>query len=395
MAVIGASRDPESIGGRLLANLLAGDFTGPVYPVNPKATVVRSMRAYASVLDIEDRVDLAVIVVPAPFVMEAVRQCAAKGVKGLVVISAGFSETGEDGRRLEQELLALVRAHSMRMIGPNCMGVVNTDPAVRLDAQFGPVVAGRGNVAMSSQSGALGIAILDHATRIGLGISSFVSVGNKADVSGNDLLLYWEDDPATDVILLYLESFGNPRRFARIARRIARKKPIVAVKSGRTAAGARAAGSHTGSLASRDVAVDALFRQAGVIRTDTLGELFDVTAVLANQPLPAGRRVAVVSNAGGPAILAVDTLESLGLSVPELSEGAQGDAARQPEQRRLGGQPGRHDRRCRAGGVPGLVGGGAGLGRGRRRAGDLHPDVGARRRPGRRRHRRNRGAPSR
>jgi acetyl coenzyme A synthetase (ADP forming)-like protein len=321
VAVIGASRDPESIGGRLLANLLAGDFTGPVYPVNPKATVVRSMRAYASVLDIEDRVDLAVIVVPAPFVMEAVRQCAAKGVKGLVVISAGFSETGEDGRRLEQELLTLVRAHSMRMIGPNCMGVVNTDPAVRLDAQFGPVAAGRGNVAMSSQSGALGIAILDHATRIGLGISSFVSVGNKADVSGNDLLLYWEDDPATDVILLYLESFGNPRRFARIARRIARKKPIVAVKSGRTAAGARAAGSHTGSLASRDVAVDALFRQAGVIRTDTLGELFDVTAVLANQPLPAGRRVAVVSNAGGPAILAVDTLESLGLSVPELSEG--------------------------------------------------------------------------
>ena len=320
VAVIGASRDPESIGGRLLANLLARDFTGPVYPVNPKATVVRSMRAYPTVLDIEDRVDLAVIVVPAPFVMEAARQCAEKGVKGLVVISAGFSETGEDGRRLEQELLTLVRAHSMRMIGPNCMGVINTDPAVRLDAQFGPVVAGRGNVAMSSQSGALGIAILDHATRIGIGISSFVSVGNKADVSGNDLLLYWEDDPATDVIVLYLESFGNPRRFARIARRIARKKPIVAVKSGRTAAGARAAGSHTGSLASRDVAVDALFRQAGVIRTDTLGELFDVTAVLANQPLPAGRRVAVVSNAGGPAILAVDTLESLGLEVPELSE---------------------------------------------------------------------------
>lgn len=323
VAVIGASRDAGSIGGRLLANLLRGDFTGPVYAVNPRATVVRSMPAYASVLDVPNRVDLAIIVVPARYVMDAVSQCAEKGVKGVVVISSGFSETGPDGRAREEELLQLVRAHGMRMIGPNCMGVVNTDPAVRLDAQFGPVVARRGNVAMSSQSGALGIAILDHATRMNIGLSSFVSVGNKADVSGNDLLLYWEDDPATDVILLYLESFGNPRRFARIARRIGKKKPIVAVKSGRSAAGARAAGSHTGSLASLDVAVDALFRQAGVVRTDTLAELFDVTAVLANQPLPAGRRVAIVSNAGGPAILAVDTLEAHRLQVVEFSAALQ------------------------------------------------------------------------
>ncbi len=319
VAVIGASRDAESIGGRLINNLLSGDFTGPVYPVNPRADVIRSMVAYSSILDCPSPVDLAFIVVPAPHVIKVVEECAQKGVRGIVVISAGFSETGAEGAAAEGRLLEIARSHSMRMVGPNCMGLVNTDPAVRLDGQFGPVRPDPGNVAMSSQSGALGIAILDYATRLNIGISSFVSVGNKADVSGNDLLLYWEDDPATDVILLYLESFGNPRRFARIARRIARKKPIVAVKSGRTEAGARAASSHTGSLASLDIAVDALFRQAGVIRTETLAELFDVTALLANQPAPKGRRVGLVTNAGGPGILAVDALESSGLEVVEFS----------------------------------------------------------------------------
>ena len=323
IAVIGASRDSASIGGRLMANLLSGDFTGPVYPVNPKAEVVRSMLAYKSVLDCPTVVDLAFVVVPAKHVIPVVEQCAAKGVKGVVVISAGFSETGADGAVLEDRLLEVVREHSIRMVGPNCMGLVNTDPAVQLDGQFGPVRPKRGNVAMSSQSGALGIAILDYATKLNIGISSFVSVGNKADVSGNDLLLYWEDDPATDVILLYLESFGNGRRFARIARRIGHKKPIVAVKSGRTTAGARAASSHTGSLASLDIAVDALFRQSGVIRTATLSQLFDATALLANQPLPKGRRVGIVSNAGGPAILAVDALESRNMQVVEFSEGLQ------------------------------------------------------------------------
>jgi len=323
IAVIGASRDPASIGGRLMANLLSGDFTGPVYPVNPKAEVVRSMLAYKSVLDCPTVVDLAFVVVPARHVIPVVEQCAEKGVKGIVVISAGFAETGGDGTVLEDRLLEVVREHSIRMVGPNCMGLVNTDPAVRLDGQFGPVRPARGNVAMSSQSGALGIAILDYATKLNIGISSFVSVGNKADVSGNDLLLYWEDDPATDVILLYLESFGNPRRFARIARRIGQRKPIVAVKSGRTSAGARAASSHTGSLASLDIAVDALFHQSGVIRTATLSQLFDVTTLLANQPLPLGRRVGIVSNAGGPAILAVDALESHSLAVVEFSSGLQ------------------------------------------------------------------------
>ncbi len=320
VAVIGASRNPASIGGRLFRNLLKGEFTGPVFPINPKASVVRSVKAYKSVLDVPDSIDLAFISVPAEFVVGVAKECAEKGVKGLVVITAGFGETGAAGRVLEQELLDIVRSSGMRMVGPNCMGILNTDPVVSIDGQFGPISPPRGNVAMSSQSGALGIAILDYAKRLNIGISSFVSVGNKADVSGNDLLLFWEDDPSTDVILLYLESFGNPHRFSRLARRIARKKPIVVVKSGRSAAGARAASSHTGSLASSDTAVDALFRQAGVIRLDTLESMFDVTSLLANQPLPKGRRVGVLTNAGGPAILAVDALEAQGLDVVEFSD---------------------------------------------------------------------------
>jgi acetyl coenzyme A synthetase (ADP forming)-like protein len=319
VAVIGASRDPASIGGRLFNNLINGDFTGPVFPVNPKADVVRSVKAYHSVLDVPGRVDLAFIVVPARFVNAVVAECVEKGVRGLVVISAGFSETGDEGRRLEAELMETVRDGGMRMVGPNCMGLINMDPAVSLNGQFGPLSPPRGNVAMSSQSGALGIAILDYATELNIGISTFISIGNQPDVSGDDLLLYWESDPATDVILLYMESFGNPRRFGRAARRIAKKKPIVAVKSGRTAAGARAASSHTGSLASVDAAVDSLFRQAGVIRTDTLTQLFDVTSLVANQPLPKGRRVGIVTNAGGPGILAVDALEANGLQVVEFS----------------------------------------------------------------------------
>jgi acetate---CoA ligase (ADP-forming) len=320
VAVIGASRNRASIGGRLFNNMINADYNGPVYPVNPKTSIIRSIPTFASVRDIPGPVDLAFVVVPGPAVVDVVRECAEKGVRGVCVISAGFSETGAKGAELERELLHAVRDAGMRMVGPNCMGLLNTDPAVNLDGQFGPVVPPQGNVAMSSQSGALGLAILDYANELGIGISTFVSVGNKADVSGNDLLLFWEDDPNTDVILLYLESFGNPRRFGRIARRIGKRKPIVAVKSGRTTAGARAASSHTGSLASLDVAVDALFRQAGVVRVDTLEELFDVTSLLANQAVPAGRRVGLVTNAGGPAILAVDALESNGLEVPPLSD---------------------------------------------------------------------------
>jgi acetyl coenzyme A synthetase (ADP forming)-like protein len=321
VAVIGASNNPESIGGRLFNNLLGAGFSGPLYPINPNAKVVRSVKAYPTVLDVPDEIDLAYVVVPSPLVIEVARHCAHKGVRGLVVISAGFSEVGPAGAALETELLELVRDSGMRMVGPNCMGLLNTADEVRLNGTFAPVYPPAGNVAMSSQSGALGIAILDYAARSDIGISQFVSVGNKADVSGNDLLLAWEDDPQTDVITLYLESFGNPRKFSRIARRIGRRKPIIAVKSGRTTAGSRAASSHTGALASSDVAVNALFRQAGVIRVDTIEELFAAASLLASQPVPDGRRVGIVTNAGGPGILAADALEANGLLIPELSPG--------------------------------------------------------------------------
>ena len=320
VAVIGASRDPASIGGQLFANLLGTGFAGPVYPVNPTASVVRSVRAYPSIAEVPEQVDLAFIVTPAKYVIEVVRECASAGVKAVVVISAGFAETGEEGRASEQELVETVRAAGMRMVGPNCMGLVNTDPEVRLNGQFGPIFPIDGNVAMSSQSGALGLAIIQQAAELGIGISSFVSVGNKADVGGNDLLLFWEDDPATDVILLYLESFGNPRRFGRLARRVGRKKPIIAVKSGRSAAGARAAASHTGSMANVEVAVEALFQNAGVIRAESLPDMFDLATLMAHQPVPAGRRVAVLTNAGGLGILCADALSAHGLDIPELSE---------------------------------------------------------------------------
>lgn len=323
IAVIGASTRSGAIGNTLFRNLLHSGFGGAVYPINPNAAVVNSVRAYPSVTDVPDEVDLAIIAVPSGAALQAARECAEKGVRGLVVVTAGFSEVGGDGDSLEAELLEIVRHGGMRMVGPNCMGILNTSPSISMNGTFAPIYPPAGNIAMSSQSGALGIAILEYASRNGLGISQFVSVGNKADVSGNDLLLHWEDDPATDVILLYLESFGNPRRFARIAKRVARKKPIVAVKSGRTSAGSRAASSHTGALASLDVAVDALFEQSGVIRTETLEEMFAVGALLANQPIPKGRRVGIVTNAGGPGILAADAMESRGLELPELSEALQ------------------------------------------------------------------------
>ena len=323
IAVIGASTREGSIGNTLFRNLLNTGYTGTLYPVNPRTQVVNAVRAYPSIVDVPDTVDLAFIVVPAAQVLDVVRECDVAGVRGVVVISAGFSEIGGDGVDIEAELLDLVRNAGMRMVGPNCMGLLNTAPAVNLNGTFAPVYPPPGNVAMSSQSGALGIAILQYALRTGLGISQFVSVGNKADVSGNDLLMAWEDDPQTDVILLYLESFGSPRRFARIAPRVARKKPIVAVKSGRTTTGSRAASSHTGALASLDVAVDALFRQTGVIRVDTLEELFAVGSLLSTQPVPKGRRVGVVTNAGGPGILAADALEANGLNIPELSDATQ------------------------------------------------------------------------
>jgi acetate---CoA ligase (ADP-forming) len=320
MAVVGASRDLTSIGYKLLEAPIMNRFQGPVYPVNPQAPVVGSIRAYPSVRELPEPVDLAMIAVPRDAVLPVVDDCAERGVKALVVITAGFAEVSAEGRELQQQLVEKVRGYGMRMVGPNCLGLLNTDPTVQLNASFSPEFPPPGRIAMSSQSGALGLAILALARRLQLGLSTFVSVGNKADVSGNDLLQYWEEDDQTDVILLYLESFGNPRRFSRIARRVSRRKPIIAVKSGRTRAGRRAAGSHTAALAADDVAVDALFRQTGVIRADTLAEMFDLATTIGSQPLPQGRRVVIVTNAGGPGILCADTCEAGGLRVPELSD---------------------------------------------------------------------------
>ncbi len=319
VAVIGASRERGKIGAEILHNVLSAGFRGTIFPINPSASEIEGVPCYARLADVPGPVDVAIISVPAAAVPAAIDDCAAKGVKGVVVITAGFSETGEEGRRREAALLEKIRDAGMRMVGPNCMGLVNTNPAVSLNATFAPTYPPEGRVALSSQSGALGLALLDYAARLNLGISTFVSVGNKADVSSNDLVQYWAEDPRTDVILLYLESFGSPGVFARIARRVARRKPIVAVKAGRSRAGARAASSHTGALAESDAVVDALFRQAGVIRTGTLEELFDVAALLAHQPVPGGRRVAIVTNAGGPGILAADACEAQGLELPALS----------------------------------------------------------------------------
>jgi acetyl coenzyme A synthetase (ADP forming)-like protein len=320
IAVIGAGRKRGGIGAEVFHNLVAAGFQGVVYPVNKHAGVVGSVAAYPSITEIPGDVELAILVVPAEDVPAVVDDCIKKGVHGIVVISSGFAETGAEGRSREAYLLERVRDAGVRLIGPNCMGIINTDPAVALNATFSPVYPPEGRIAMSTQSGALGLAILDYARRLNLGISTFVSVGNKADVSSNDLIQYWADDPRTDVILLYLESFGNPRKFGRIAKRIARAKPIVVVKSGRSRAGARAASSHTGALASTDAVASALFRQAGIIRTDTFEELFDVANLLAHQPVPGGNRVAILTNAGGPGILAADACESHGLELPTLGD---------------------------------------------------------------------------
>jgi acetate---CoA ligase (ADP-forming) len=320
VAVIGASRDPQSIGYRIVEALAGNRFRGAIYPVNPKAATIAGLTTFSSVVAIPDAVDLAVVVVPRDAVLPALTDCAGKGIRSVIVISSGFAETGPEGKQAQDRLLEAIRQQGMRMIGPNCFGLLNTDPAIRLNATFTSAFPPSGRMAMATQSGALGLAILAAAYRLRLGVSSFVSVGNKADVSTNDLLQYWEDDPSTDLILLYLESFGNPRRFARIARRVARRKPIVAIKSGRSLAGRRAASSHTAALASSEVAVDTLFQQSGVIRADTLDELFTLARGLSDQPMPKGKRIGIITNAGGPAILCTDACEAGGLSVPELSK---------------------------------------------------------------------------
>jgi acetyl coenzyme A synthetase (ADP forming)-like protein len=316
VAVAGASRNPLSIGRKIFDNLAAGGFPGPVYPVNPAAEAIGATPAYHRVADLPDGVDLLVVAVPAAAVESVLEEAGQRRIPMAVIITAGFAEVGEDGRDLQERIVGMARRTGLRLVGPNCLGIVNTAATVRLNASFLPFMPSPGPIAMASQSGALGLAMLAYAEEHQLGISSFVSVGNKADVSTNDLLQHWEDDPATRVIVLYLESFGNPRRFARLARRVGRKKPVLLVKAARTAAGGRAAASHTAALLSSEAAVDALVAETGLVRADTLEELFEAAQILSRQPLPPGPRVAVITNGGGPGILAADALSTGGLETP-------------------------------------------------------------------------------
>ncbi len=315
VAVVGASRDPARVGHRVLRNLVDGGFPGPIYPVNPRAAEVCGLPAYPGIASLPGPAELAVIAVPASAVLGVARECARHRVRALVVLTAGFAEAG--GREAERELLRVCREAGMRLIGPNCLGVVNT--AARLHAGFLPGRPAAGPLGLMSQSGAVAAALVERAGLVGLGVSSFASVGNKADVSGNDLLEYWEDDPATRVIALYLESFGNPRRFGRIAARISARKPIIVVKSGRTTSGSRAVRSHTAAAATPDVAVDTLLRACGAIREDSVQDLLDTARLLAFQPLPDGPRVVIVGNSGGPQAMTADACERAGLVVPDLS----------------------------------------------------------------------------
>ena len=302
VAVVGASRDPSNIGHAVFRNLLDGGFTGPVYPVNREAVSVASVAAWPSLVDVPDVVDLAIVATPAAEVPDVVEQCVAKRVAGIVIVSTGFAETGEEGLAVERKIVERARGAGIRVVGPGSMGIVNTDPAVGLSAVIGgtPVLPGR--VAILSQSGALGVGLLRWASRIGLGVSSFVAVGNKADVSGNDALQHWEDDDRTDVVLLYLESFGNPRKFTRVVRRVTSRKPVLAVRAG------------------TDPTVEALFRQTGVLRVDSVERLFEAASVLATQPLPKGRSVAVVASSGGPGLLTTTALRAAGMDVVSTVE---------------------------------------------------------------------------
>lgn len=320
VAVVGASRDPRRLGHLLFRHVLESGFTGTAYPVNPSAHAIAAVRAYARVSDVPERIDLALLAVPAREILQTVEDCIGAGVRAVAILSAGFSDRGETD--LEREVTARLRGAGVRLLGPNCLGLLTTQSDAPLNASFAPVLPLRGHLAIASQSGALGIAVLDYASRIGVGVSSFASLGNKADVSGNDVLQYWEDDPDTQMIALYLESFGNPRKFSRIARRIAPRKPILVVKSARTPAGAAVSEARP-AAAGGDQSFEALFRQSGIIRADTLEELFDAAALLDAQPLPMGQRVAVLTNSAGGAVITVDALlrEGLELARPPVDLG--------------------------------------------------------------------------
>jgi acetate---CoA ligase (ADP-forming) len=324
VAVIGATSRPGSVGQAVFGNVLQHSFAGVVYPVNPRAASVMSVKAFPSVLAIPDEVDLGIIIVPRDAVSGVMAECGDKGIKAAIVITAGFKELGGVGVEVEQQVLQRARERGIRLLGPNCLGIINTAPEVSLNGSFARLMPRPGNIALVSQSGAVGVAALEYAQGEDIGLSKFVSVGNKADLNENDFLAYLKDDPQTDVILFYLEDLADPRRFFQLAQEITsqvpRPKPILAIKSGRTAAGARAASSHTGALAGSDEAYDALFAQCGVLRVESLEELFDYSLAFANQPLPKGNRVAIVTNAGGLGIMAVDASVRYGLEIATLNE---------------------------------------------------------------------------
>ena len=320
IAVIGASQKPGKIGWEIVHNIIRYGFKGKLFPVNPNSEFVHSLKCYSKITDIDDKIDLAVIVVPRNLVLDRIDECGQKGVRGLVLITAGFKEVNTEGRLLEETLARRVRKYGMRMVGPNCMGVINTHPDISLNATFAPELPIRGRISFITQSGALGVTILSLSRERNAGFSMFASIGNRTDVSSNDLLEYWENDPDTGIVLMYLENFGNPRNFVQIAKRFTARKPVLAVKSGRTLQGARAASSHTGVLATADVASDAIFDQCGVLRANTIDELFDYATALVSQPLPAGNQIAILTNAGGPGIMATDACVSLGLELAEYEE---------------------------------------------------------------------------
>ncbi len=320
VAVIGASNRPGSVGRAIFTNILLNEYTGTVYPVNPKDRSISGVRSYSSVQDLPESVDVAVVVVPAAIVPEVTEECGKKGVKSLIIISAGFKEVGPDGAVLESQVTALARKYSMRMIGPNCLGTINTDPQVRLNASFASQMPLQGSIAFASQSGAVGEAVIDYAASEGIGFSKFISVGNKADVNENDVLDYLRSDQQTRVILLYIEDIVDGRRFVDTVTRVTQDKPIIAVKAGVSPEGAKAASSHTGALAGSDEAYNAILKQSGVIRVETIIDLFDYARAFAKQPLPRGNRVAIITNGGGPGIMATDASIRYGLRISQFSE---------------------------------------------------------------------------
>jgi len=320
VAVIGASTKEHTIGSDIMKRLQEYKFNGNIYPVNPKGGVIEGLQAYTSILEVPGEVDLAIIVVNSKFVLDTIDQCNEKGIKGLVIITAGFKETGAEGAEMEKQLLAKVREYGMRAVGPNCLGVVNTHPEIRLDGCFAETLPERGNIGFVSQSGALGGGILNILKDLNLGFSQFISIGNQADINAETALEYWENEEDVEQILLYMESIANPANFRKLASRISKKKPVLALKAGRSAAGASAASSHTGSLAGADKAANALLAQSGVIREYSLKDLFATAKVFANCPIPKGDRVAIITNSGGPGIMATDAICEAGMQMAQISE---------------------------------------------------------------------------